>query len=157
MSLFDSITKPIFGKPKSRSCPNCGNRLDDFHINLDNFLVKCPNCRDEFDPKTVFNDSDILFLSQYVPPDKRDQFLITHGFVKEPVNRTPRWIVTGIIVVLAICGIILGIESFYYVLWKCIAYLLVTVTLILLIIFYYQQEKKPKWKRVIVNRGDSVK
>lgn len=147
MSLFDLITKPIFSEPKSRSCPRCGSRLDDFQINLDNFFIKCPDCSDEFDPKMVFYDSDIIFLAESVPPDKRDQFLITHGFVKETVNRTPKWMVIGLIVILALCGIVLGVKSLCNVWWKALVYLLTAAILCFLVFFYYQREKKPKWKR----------
>jgi hypothetical protein len=59
--------------------------------------------------------------------------------------------VTGLIIILALCGIVLGAKSFYYVWWKGLVYGLVDATLILLIILYYRQEKKPKWKRMIEN------
>lgn len=155
MSLLDSITRPIFAKPKSRSCPSCGNKLDGFHVNLEDFSMQCQKCGDEFDPRRVFHDADILVLAQYVPPEKRDEFLRAHGFEKQPANRTPKWMVTGLILVMALCGIVLGVKSFYDVWWKGLVYGLVGAILILLIILYYQQEKKPRWKHVIENSEES--
>jgi hypothetical protein len=75
MSLLDSITKPVFAKPKSRSCPSCGNRSEGFHVNLEDFSTQCQKCGDQFDPKRVFYDADILVLAQYLPADKRDQLI----------------------------------------------------------------------------------
>jgi hypothetical protein len=141
-------TKSIFGEPKSQSCPRCGRPLDDFQVNLENFSIQCPQCGGEFDPKTVFSDSEILLLAEYVPADKRDEFLVRHGFAKVKAERTPRWVLVGIIGILSLCGIVLGAIGLNYGWLKAIAYALVPIVLVSLILFYYLREKKPRWKRI---------
>lgn len=136
-------------KSKSGKCPNCGEKLTDFDISEDSPTMRCRKCRFEFDPRSVFSDSDILFLAAALPSDRRDQLLANLGFEKKPIVRTPKILVMLLIAFFALGAVLLSIFKFFesQSVWRSTLVFLAFCSLIFFILQTYKDEKKLNWRR----------
>jgi len=86
---MSKLLKSMNWKRKSK-CPECKEKLIQFGVNIDDGTIECLNCHAQFNPVQVLQDSDIVFLSESLPSDKQETFLISLGFEKQPAHRTPK-------------------------------------------------------------------
>ncbi len=130
-------------------CPQCGAKLKDFGVDLDAIEVQCPRCHAQFSPLQVFRDSDIVFFSQILPQDRQEAFLTGLGFEKQPVRRTPKFLLYGLLSLFIIGGLAFAIILFFTSERKITAIGPVIGSLLLCSVTYdhYKDEEKPRWRR----------